>query len=1516
MSQFHVVQIHNPLDPRDCSRETRDLIPGKSLADMFPLVAVQQPMAYTINGRVISQAEMATSYPAAGDFVTVCPIPQGGSSKNILRLIAIIAVVVFAPYATTSLVGINGAAVLGATGVAAVTAGITIAGVALVNSMLPPPKPTGGSTGGSESSPSYGIDGAKNTSAEGVVVPLCYGQFRMAGNILNNYVVNDGDTQYLYMLINAGEGQVAAISEETIEINDQPIDSFEDYEVDLSSTGTRTQGKLKWFADTITPIGISQKIVDTYKFYTTSGIVDRLRIDVVAPSGLFYAKDDGSLGSTQVAIEIDYRLNGVGSWIPFTSTAQVASYSSAFVYNPVKVVDANGVETGATTTYVPNGTEYALLGLVYAPPSSAHITPKVVGYVQKVPEYGPAGTFYLKSNVRTAYRRSFMSPTIPQGVYEIRYRRTSVESTDTRRIDSVFISDVNEIVDEDIAYSHTALVALKIRLSDQLNGIPKVTYLHGGKLIRAWNETTNAWETIASANPAWIVMDILTNKRYGGGAAQARIDLNKFKDWAKFCDDNGYEFHGVFDTQSNIWDSANEVARCGHAQLITVGTRFSVTIERAEDPVMMFNVGNMIEGTFKETWLPMTDRANEIEVTYSDAADNYATHAIRLYDATALAAGAPQRTATVRMRGIVSAQRAYDEAQLLLNFNKCILRTIEFGAPLEAIACAPGDVILVQHDMPKWGDGGRLEASSTATVLNLDRVVTMEYGKTYQALVHFDSMMKATGTIHSISGTFVYLNSYDGSTAIKRLKVGSIDRRVASVITHPSIGGLFGVELDTVTGITGGATYELHDTNVMLTRGVTNPATIGSFVEVTTITVATLGTAPPQYSKWMFGESNKVAKPFRVKSISGDQDYRRDITALEYNASVYDPAGAVPTVNYSALGSKYVQPVTIDGVTEEIVQISSTTFRSRLTIAYRSTAASYLDAEVFLSRNDGPYVSVGRSRTSVSVNGTTGEQLDFRVVARDRRGNIAPVTTSPNFPYTVTGTASNIPPNVTGLFYSSEPNVGIQLEWDQVAGGVDFYEIRKGGTTWETASYVAKVKSTTYAVGPKPTAPVNYFVKAVNYEGGASVLAEAISISTTIPFPPDIEYTLDGAFEIISWTIPTSNLTVDRYEIRQGATWATATKIDTIKGTSFRRQVKFVGMRTYWVAAIDIAGNVGTPASLDVGITGPGIVTAARSEIVDNNALLFWNPPTSGSLPIERYEVRKGASYALGTNVGSNGNSTFAAVFEQAGGDFMFWVAAIDTAGNVSTPVGISAKVSAPPDYVLRALIQSTFTGTKTNFFQEGSSLVGPVDTSQDWSTHFSSNGWSTPQDQIDAGFPVYIEPSLTSGSYSEVFDYGATLSATTVTADLASEVVTGAVTTSCQIAYKLNIGDPWTNGPAGATSIVATNFRYVQVTFTFTCTAGANLIRLDAFSLKLANKLKTDSGTGTIMNAATGVFVPFAVPFISANTPIMQPDGTTPLIPVVDYAGGPNPTGATYYLYNTSGVKQTGSFSWTVRGL
>ena len=666
-----------------------------------------------------------------------------------------------------------------------------------------------------------------------------------------------------------------------------------------------------------------------------------------------------------------------------------------------------------------------------------------------------------------------------------------------------------------------------------------------------------------------------------------------------------------------------------------------------------------------------------------------------------------------------------------------------------------------------------------------------------------------------------------------------------------------------------------------------------------------------------------VGKLFRVIQLTLKDNDEVEIIAVEYDATVYnlDTLTAVTSTPTLNLPNVFTVPtpvsLTLTSGTSELLLNSDGTVTSRIKCVWPAPANVFATtAEIQMQLNGA--TTWQTFTTTDAAQGVAwiwpvkdGQAYNVRIRFVNTVGvPSAFITTG----HTVVGKSAP-PSDPTSLTYAIE-TTGARLSWAAI-GDADRagYEIRTGAS-WAAGAFVAKVTSSEYLSKPTTSGSYVYWVKSLDTTGNYSTNAATATVVVVGPSSPVVTYSIISTEELISWSIPTSGFAIDRYEIRYGASWAAGTFLDTIKSTGYRRRVDYTGARTYWVAAIDTSGNYGAAGSVSANITAPGAVIGTRADIVDNNVLIYWSAPSTGTLAVVSYEVRKGSTWAGGTVVGSNGNSTFTVVFEQQSGTYTYWVAAIDSSGTYGTPASVSAYVNQPPDYILRANINSTFSGTLVNSMLSGGKLLAPVNTTETWTQHFSNNGYATPQAQITAGNPIYLNPSLTSATYTELIDYGSSLPATNITVTLNATTLSGTVASSCQINYSnTSSTGPWTSATAGATAALAVNFRWVQIIYTFTSTAGANLIRVDGLNVKLSVKQRTDSGSGTIAVAATGLAVTFGYPFISADTPIIQPGGATPLVPVVNYVGGVNPTGFTVYLYTLAGVLTTGSFSWSVRG-
>jgi hypothetical protein len=685
------------------------------------------------------------------------------------------------------------------------------------------------------------------------------------------------------------------------------------------------------------------------------------------------------------------------------------------------------------------------------------------------------------------------------------------------------------------------------------------------------------------------------------------------------------------------------------------------------------------------------------------------------------------------------------------------------------------------------------------------------------------------------------------------------------------------------------------------------------------------------------------AKTFMVLGRAWAADGSIALTLKETSAAIvtmdagFSAQGFAPNTN---LGNPWQvsppTPLTLTSGSAELLRQNDGTVVSRLRISWPQISnqavrqAGRIELQYRDATSTGPWASLVVPGDETQV--VTSEVLDgasYLVRARART-SLALSDWGLQQLHTVVGKTAP-PSDVASLAYTQE-TLGLRLSWPPITDlDAAAYQLRTGGSAWGVGdTALASVSASSFLWAIQTSGSLVVRIKAIDTSGNLSLNATATTVIIAGPSAPGAPatgtpYTVVGVNETLAWSIPTSGFAIDRYEVRYGASYAAGTRVDTTKATSLTRKVDYSGARTYWVAAIDVAGNTGSATAMAVSISAPGLVQNLRADVVDNNALIFWAAPASGNLPIDRYEVRKGATFAGGSVIGSNASSTFTTVFEQLAGNYTYWVAAVDSAGTVGSASSVVASINQPPDYVLRTNIDSAFGGTRVNALLSGSSLLVPVNTSETWSQHFANNGYASPQAQISAGNPLYISPSLTTASYQEVVDYGSTLPSTTISVTLNSTLLAGTVSATAQIDWSnTSATGPWTSAPAAATSALATSFRWVRITYSFAASAGANLLQVNGLNIKLSVKQRTDSGAGTSAAALTTVggvsaywaTVSFGYAFVAADCPVVQANTSTARIPIIVYVGGVNPTGFSVAFVNTSGANVASvPFSWTARG-
>lgn len=661
---------------------------------------------------------------------------------------------------------------------------------------------------------------------------------------------------------------------------------------------------------------------------------------------------------------------------------------------------------------------------------------------------------------------------------------------------------------------------------------------------------------------------------------------------------------------------------------------------------------------------------------------------------------------------------------------------------------------------------------------------------------------------------------------------------------------------------------------------------------------------------WFFAPQATPGKKVKITDIRPLSEHYVRITATDEDDAYYlaenDTYTYVPPATFGAT----LPTISNLDIGDTLVKVG-TGFAVRIAAVW-DVSGEYGGAFIRAARRNQPLRDIGKtlSRRFEFQWDDFGE-IDIEVTLINLKGEYGTSSRSKVL-YQVQG-KDNDPSDVV-IFTAQLQDFVIKLAWEPVEDiDIEEYEVR-AGTDWATALFLGNAKSTEYLHAMVTAGTYDFLVKAKDTTKNESLNAVAAQIIIAAPNQPTVNSRFDGENFILSWAVSAGSFAVVEYEIRAGASWAAGDFVANIKSTSYSIRVDFAGTKQYWVAAIDAAGNFSAPSNINATINAPAQPTLT-AEVIDNNVLLRWGE-VGGTLPIKYYEIRRGADFATAT-VLQTVSGTFATFFENEAGAYIYWLVAVDSANNFGTEVSIATNVNEPPDYQLNVDWYSTFAGAKTNaLLMENGDVLMPVETGTTYENHFINNGYTSPQDQINAGFIHFIQPSVNTAVYEEEFDYGTVLPATLVKAAFSKTTITGAVTIAPTISTRKLITDAWSDN-VGQWLVFATDFRYVKVRLDIAASGGDDLLQGHSLNVRLDTKLKNDAGGGTA-NAGdvSGTPVLFNKTFIDVESITVSANTTASVTAVYDFLDAPNPTGFNVFLFNaTTGARVSGNFSWSAKG-
>lgn len=693
----NVIIVNNPFKPEQRDTKYLPFKQGKSISYYF---SAPGEWAYSVNGHEAAPDTVVNDE----DYIVVMPRVEG----KFFGVLLSIGLAVFTG-------GIASGAIFGIQSLiwrSVIAMAVGMIGNAIVSKLTAPKV----DRSNSEQSNTYGWGGTETVTGQGYPLAVTYGRMKSAGLLLSRHVISDGEKQYLNLLYCAGEGELSKI--EDIRINANPISNYKDVQVDIRK-GTNDQTVIPNFNDNFADQSLNYELTESWNTQQVQGdACDAIELTVGFPNGLYYSNDSGGADRTSVTLKAEIRKVGDESWqaLPLANQKGMAGH--------IKRRDAwNFIKSDNSVT---NTSDYS-------------------GRIEEA--------------TNNAFYRVFRFDNLEKARYEIRMRCSAKDGKSLRHVNKVYWVQLTQIIYDDFVHPGKALIGIKALATSQLSGSdPKVTWIQERSEVYVFNPYINKYEAQPADNPAWAAYDLIhICRKIGGeyivfGQPHMRLDYNAFKTWADKCKTNGFTFNYIYDTAMRLWDALKYPEAVGRGKVIPVGTRFTCVSDYQSTPVQLFTVANIKQGSFTEEFQGVEARANSVEISFLNKDKDYERDVIPVYGDTYDESDTLTNPAQVELMGCTSLEQAYKHGKHFLRCNKYEIRTVTIEAFTDAIACTVGDIILIQHDIPEWGEGGRVVAVSGQTI-TLDKEVSVQPGKNYQLLIRSNSTdIVSTFNVVNVSG--------------------------------------------------------------------------------------------------------------------------------------------------------------------------------------------------------------------------------------------------------------------------------------------------------------------------------------------------------------------------------------------------------------------------------------------------------------------------------------------------------------------------------------------------------------------------------------------------------------------------------------------------------------------------------------------------------------------------------------------------------------------------------------------
>ncbi|WP_244592210.1 TipJ family phage tail tip protein [Azospirillum palustre] len=369
----------------------------------------------------------------------------------------------------------------------------------------------------------------------------------------------------------------------------------------------------------------------------------------------------------------------------------------------------------------------------------------------------------VSGKTTSAYERSYKVGLrrLGKAPYDIRVTRVTPDATRASVQNSFSWSHYGEIVEAKFGFDNSALVALTVKAEQFGNSIPERAYDVKGLKIRVPSnydpETrsyTGQWDgslkTAWSDNPAWVLYDLLTNRRYGLGQSISAEAVDRWSLYTigVYCDqpvksgrldassrdimEPRFTFNGVISGRTEAYRVLQSIASTFRGLIFWSAGGVLARADMPADPIKLVTPANVIGGSFTYSGTALKARHTAALITFNDPEDGYRP-TVEVVENAGMIQRYGWRPIEATAYGCTRRSQARRFGLWMLDSEQHETETVTYRCSFDHLDVMPGDVVKLAD--PNWAlvrTGGRLVGyDPERQVVTLDDTVTLEANQSH-----------------------------------------------------------------------------------------------------------------------------------------------------------------------------------------------------------------------------------------------------------------------------------------------------------------------------------------------------------------------------------------------------------------------------------------------------------------------------------------------------------------------------------------------------------------------------------------------------------------------------------------------------------------------------------------------------------------------------------------------------------------------------------------------------------------